>query len=99
MLIRVVTMTFEESKVDEFLQLFEGHKNKIRNFPGCDYLELWRDINQKNVIYTYSHWINKEALENYRCSPLFEEVWPKTKRLFKEKAQAFSVEKSLKVDS
>ena len=47
MLIRVVTMTFEEGKVDEFLQLFDGHKNKIRNFPGCEYLELWRDVHQK----------------------------------------------------
>ncbi len=98
MLIRVVTMTFEESKVDEFLQLFDGHKNKIRSFPGCEYLELWRDIHQKNVFYTYSHWINKESLESYRCSPLFEGVWSKTKRLFKEKAQAFSAEQSMKVD-
>jgi len=43
-----------------------------------------------NILLTYSLWDNKDSLQKYRNSSLFEEVWIKTKSLFKEKPVAFS---------
>ena len=47
MLIRIVRMTFKEENVGEFLENFEANKEKIRNFPGCNHLELWQDENNQ----------------------------------------------------
>lgn len=91
MLIRIVKMTFTEDKVEDFLNNFEQSKNKIRAFEGCEYLELLRDIKSDNIFYTLSHWKAEENLEKYRNSALFKEVWAKTKILFVEKPQAFSL--------
>jgi len=93
MLIRVVRMTLKEEKVVEFLANFDANKEKIRNFPGCQYLELWQDENQPNIFLTYSHWANEEALNQYRDSELFKSVWSVTKPLFAQKPFAFSSKK------
>jgi len=84
-------MTFEPEKVPAFLALFEQAKPKISRFEGCHHLALWQDAQAPNVYCTYSHWQNLAALENYRHSPLFKEVWAQTKALFAAKPQAFSV--------
>ena len=86
-------MSFEPSKIDEFLANFELNKNKIRNFEGCEFLELYRDQNNTNIFFTYSYWNSKEDLENYRHSDLFKSVWAKTKPLFNKKPEAWSVDK------
>lgn len=86
-------MTFQEDKVHAFMVNFEANKEKIRHFPGCQYLELWRDKNHKNIFMTYSHWDSEEALNQYRDSELFKSVWSYTKTLFSDKPKAFSVEK------
>ncbi|HAH36896.1 MAG TPA: antibiotic biosynthesis monooxygenase [Algoriphagus sp.] len=93
MLIRVVRMTFQEDKVEAFLENFESHKKSIRNFPGCRHLELWRDENKKNIFMTYSHWESESALNQYRDSELFKSVWAFTKSLFSDKPVAFSSKK------
>lgn len=93
MLIRVVRMTFRPEAVSAFLENFEANKNSIRNFPGCQYLELWEDHHSKNIFITYSHWESEEALNQYRDSELFKSVWSFTKALFSEKPQAFSSKK------
>lgn len=93
MLVRIVRMTFQEDKVHAFLENFEANKEKIRHFPGCQYLELWRDKKFKNIFMTYSHWDSEEALNQYRDSELFKSVWSYTKTLFSDKPKAFSVEK------
>lgn len=92
-MIRVVRMEFEEDKVEAFLENFHQHKEKIRNFPGCEYLELWQDENQKNIFMTYSHWKSEIALNQYRDSELFKSVWSYTKQLFSAKPIAFSAKK------
>lgn len=91
MLIRIVKMTFETTKVDTFLSNFKQSKSKIRAFEGCEYLELLRDTKAENTFYTLSHWKGEENLENYRKSTVFKEVWAKTKILFAEKPLAFSL--------
>ncbi len=91
MLIRIVRMTFDPDKVDEFREIFEESKEKIRARPGCQHLELWRDLHQANVFVTHSHWDSEDALNAYRESELFRATWKKTKALFSDRALAFSV--------
>ena len=93
MLIRIVRMTFLETKTADFLAIFEASKQKIRTFPGCLHLELLRDLDNPAVYVTYSHWETPEALQQYRRSELFKTTWAATKQLFAERATAFSVEK------
>ena len=83
-------MTFQEDKVEEFKNIFNRIKQKIRTFPGCNHLELQKDYHSENIYSTYSHWENDEALNNYRNSELFTEVWEQTKILFLEQPIAFS---------
>lgn len=93
MLIRIVRMTFKPEGIPAFLEIFEFHKNSIRNFPGCSHLELWKDFSSENIFLTCSHWDSEEALNKYRDSELFKSVWSYTKALFAEKPQAFSSKK------
>ena len=97
MLIRIVRMTFQEEQVESFLTMFDGVKDKIRAFEGCEYLELWRDLDKPNVLMTYSHWENREALEGYRHSELFKSTWAKTKAKFADRPVAFSVKSQVKI--
>jgi heme-degrading monooxygenase HmoA len=93
MFVRIVRMGFHEDKVAAFLDNFEQVKQDIRNFPGNRFLELYRDRNDPTVFFTYSYWETEEDLEKYRQSELFIEVWAYTKRLFRQKAEAWSVDK------
>lgn len=90
MIVRIVKMTFREEEIETFKQVFEDSKEKIRNFPGVQYLELLQDTEQPHVFCTYSHWNSADDLENYRHSELFKATWAKTKPLFQEKAVAWS---------
>ncbi|MCH2490703.1 MAG: antibiotic biosynthesis monooxygenase [Flavobacteriales bacterium] len=92
MFTRIVKMEFQEAKVSTFLDNFETVKSKIRNFPGCEFLELYRDKNNRAIFFTYSRWKEEQDLENYRNSDLFKGVWATTKPMFKSKAQAWSVD-------
>lgn len=91
MIVRIVKLTFQPDKLVEFENIFHSSKNKIRNQPGCQHLELLKDINQPNIYMTYSYWEAPHYLENYRNSDLFNEVWKQTKALFSDKPQAWSV--------
>ncbi len=92
MLIRIVKLTFKPENIASFERVFESSKDKILEFQGCKFLELYQDINHPNVFFTYSHWEEESYLEAYRNSSFFKEVWRQTKTLFSEKAQAWSVE-------
>lgn len=86
-------MSFEEGKVETFLENFHDNKENIRAVDGCEFLQLLRDKDNTNQFFTYSFWNKQEDLENYRQSDLFKSVWAKTKVLFNDKPQAWSVEK------
>ena len=92
MFTRIVKMEFEQQEITDFLTSFELVKEKIRNFPGCEFLELYRDMNDPTIFFTYSKWKEEKDLENYRSSPLFKQVWSQTKPRFRNKAQAWSVD-------
>lgn len=92
MIKRIVKLTFDAEKIPTFLNHFEQVKDKIRAFEGCHHLELWQAKQPENVFFTYSFWESEEYLNNYRHSELFKDTWAKTKILFADKPQAWSVE-------
>lgn len=84
-------MTFEPLKVQSFIEVFNASKNHIKSFEGCMHLELLKDINSTNIYFTYSYWRSEEDLLKYRSSQLFKDTWEKTRALFSEKAEAWSL--------
>ncbi|GAA4281739.1 putative quinol monooxygenase [Gaetbulibacter aestuarii] len=93
MLVRIVKMGFYKQNIEVFLKHFEGYKSRIRGFEGCRLLELYRDKNDPSVFFTYSYWDDEKALQNYRSSEVFKDVWSKTKPLFSIRPEAWSVNK------
>ncbi|MCH2084939.1 MAG: antibiotic biosynthesis monooxygenase [Saprospiraceae bacterium] len=98
MIKRIVKLTFQKDKVEDFIQIFETSKHKIRQFPGCQHLELWHARQPSNVFFTYSYWDSEEDLNKYRYSDLFKATWAKTKILFSDKPAAWSVDVKSKID-
>ena len=93
MFVRIVKMSFAEENIIPFLDNFETVKQKIRNFEGCQFLELYRDKHNTNIFFTYSYWNTEDDLNNYRDSDLFKSVWAKTKPMFNAKPEAWSLDK------
>ncbi|WP_291868172.1 antibiotic biosynthesis monooxygenase family protein [Maribacter sp.] len=93
MLVRIVKLTFKEEYIPTFEALFKETKSNIRNFNGCEFLELYQDKNNPTIFFTYSYWLDESYLNTYRNSDFFKNVWQKTKVLFQDKPQAWSVHK------
>jgi heme-degrading monooxygenase HmoA len=91
-------MSFEEKHVDSFLELFNERKSLIRHFEGCNHLELWQDAHQPHIFFTYSIWQSEQHLNHYRFSELFKDTWTKTKALFADKPQAWSVNQKMVIE-
>lgn len=92
-MIRIVRLSFHPQYVEEFRIFFDERKMLIRNFPGCNCLELWQDQKEAGVFYTYSNWDKAADLESYRSSKLFENTWAQVKQWFSDAPQAFSAGK------
>ena len=92
MIKRIVKLTFTEDSVPVFEQLFAETNHKIRAFPGCLHLELWQSKADVRIFFTYSIWNSEDDLENYRQSLTFKEIWKRTKQMFAEKAEAWTLE-------
>ncbi len=95
MLVRIVKMTFNTEEIASFQKMFDAKKNLIRNFEGCNFLELYQDRNTPEIFFTYSYWDNEQSLENYRHSELFKATWKETKQKFSKRAEAWSVDKKV----
>ena len=93
MIIRIVKLSFQAESISNFKTIFEENKQKIISQKGCNRLEMLNDINDVNVIFTYSWWDYQDDLNNYRNSELFKDVWSKTKILFSKKPEAWSTKK------
>lgn len=90
MITRIVKLQFHESKIDDFLILFNETKLKVSNFEGCLGMRLLNDLQNPKVFYTYSNWTSEEALLNYRGSDVFKTLWKSIKPLFEIPAEASS---------
>jgi (4S)-4-hydroxy-5-phosphonooxypentane-2,3-dione isomerase len=84
-------MTFRPDATDDFIGIFNGLKSRIASFEGCNRVHLYRDAIQQNVFFTISEWDSEEALENYRHSELFEQVWGRAKTYFDAKPEAWTL--------
>ncbi|HRU60663.1 MAG TPA: antibiotic biosynthesis monooxygenase [Bacteroidia bacterium] len=94
MINRLVKLSFHAEDAGKFTELFREVSEKIRAFPGCLHLELWEDLREKGVFFTFSQWDSEASLDHYRFSPLFKSVWAHVKPLFKAPAEAWSVRKN-----
>ena len=90
MLVRIVKLSINPENTDSFLANFEANKINIRAFEGCNFLELYRDQNNTDLFFTYSHWKSEKDLDNYRNSELFNGIWAKTKKMFNGKPEVWS---------
>lgn len=93
MIVRIVRMQFKPEEVENFLSVFRENMKAIRNFKGCNHLELLHDLNDRSILTTLSHWEDENDLEAYRNSELFSKVWSKVKPMFRERTNAFSMER------
>lgn len=93
MIVRIVKLTFKKENIASFEQIFEATKDRIRKFEGCKKLELYQSTEEPGIFFTYSYWDSEEDLQAYRESDFFKRVWGNTKKLFKEKPQAWSLNK------
>lgn len=91
MITRIVKLTFKEDKVDDFLKIYESSNELIKAMHGCLYLSLHNEKENKNIFFTISQWQDEVHLNNYRHSELFKITWQNTKALFKDKAEAWTI--------
>ena len=91
MIQRIVKMTFRQDAILQFHSLFDEVRERIRTQPGCHSVELLQDVRHPEVMFTYSLWDDEDALNAYRQTELFVRTWKRTKSLFHEKAEAWSV--------
>lgn len=92
MIKRIVKMSFQPDKVEDFKAIFKANWKFIAGFEGCSHVELLQDKLHPNIFFTYSIWKDEASLNAYRDSELFAKVWGSTKVLFNDKPQAWSVD-------
>ena len=93
MIIRIVKMTFREDSSETFKNFTSTIKDTIKSFDGCSHLDIYRDINNPNIFFSYSYWDSEIHLNEYRNSDFFKKTWAKTKQWFDDKPEAWSVNK------
>lgn len=91
MIHRFVKMTFRTEEVENFKNIFTAKQAHIAGFEGCESVNLLQDKNDGRIFFTLSVWQSEAALENYRNSELFRDIWAQTKVLFDGKPEAWSV--------
>ena len=92
MITRIVRMHFRPEERGAFLDIFNASKDLIRQFDGCQQLNLYTEAGRPEVFFTFSIWESAAHLDAYRNSELFRETWAQTKALFAGKPQAWSME-------
>ena len=91
MIKRIVKMEFKSEKVEAFKSIFEENQSKIASQEGCYGVQLFQDIHESNIFFTYSKWESQAYFALYRETELFKGVWTQTKALFCNKPMAWSV--------
>jgi len=89
MIKRIVKLHIRPEEVNSFRDLFIQSKSTILSFD-CHHVECLQSVDDPSIFFTYSHWKSVEALNEYRHSEEFAEIWKSTKVLFGERAMAWS---------
>ncbi len=89
---RIVKLTLQDEKCQEFEDKFSEIKTLIAEQPGCTDVKLLKAKGEQNVYFTLSEWESEELLDAYRKTPLFDEVWGVVKQWFDAKPEAWSTE-------
>jgi len=89
---RIVKLQLTTGSFGEFKAIFNFGKNVVARSKGCFGVELVQDINDPDLVFTLSEWLDEEALNAYRESKEFKNYWPKIKDLLKEKAEVWSLQ-------
>lgn len=76
MILRVVGLPVRSESETQLLNAFHAAYPRIRALPGCHYLALLRSREPDPGYLTVSLWTSAQALDAYRKSPLFAEIWP-----------------------
>ena len=82
MITRIVKLTIDPSKKEEFISIFKNNNHHIKACEGCIGVELLQDEKYNNIFFTYSHWEKEENLNSYRKSEIFGVIWKATKATF-----------------
>lgn len=91
MITRFVKLTFKDDKIEDFINIWNESRDKIAGFDGCNFVEMHQARVPNNVCFTHSIWESEDALNVYRRSELFQKTWAKTKVLFDDKPEAWSL--------
>ncbi|MBA2406853.1 MAG: antibiotic biosynthesis monooxygenase [Chitinophagales bacterium] len=91
MVTRIVKLTLKPENINDFLLIFKDVKETIASFDGCHHVELLQDIQEPHIFFTYSIWEDEHYLNHYRFSEFFKITWQRSKKLFSQKAEAWSV--------
>lgn len=91
MITRFVKLTFKDENIHEFLNIWNESRAKIAAFEGCQFVEMHQARVPNNVCFTHSVWESEDALNKYRHSELFGATWKRTKLLFDDKPEAWSL--------
>lgn len=95
MLIRLVKLSIKTENEVKFQTMFAAKEAKIAGFDGCQSVVLLKDISKnanESVFFTKSVWQSEQHLNNYRQSDFFKATWTETKKLFLNRAEAWSVQ-------
>ncbi|MBK7958984.1 MAG: antibiotic biosynthesis monooxygenase [Bacteroidetes bacterium] len=91
-MLRIVKMSFDQERTAGFIDHFKKIKPTIESMPGCLGVKLLRDKGNPNIFFTYSEWVDENALNAYRSTPFFSETWTTVKQWFNDKPEAWSVD-------
>lgn len=89
---RLVKMTFRSDAINTFLELFEKKKQLIRDFPGCNHLELWQDLHDPSICFTCSRWETQMRWSNTGILPFLKIPGKPQNSYLLKKPRAWSVE-------
>lgn len=92
MITRIVKLHFQPDQAYLFPPVYARVRDLILNSPGCQSLDLHQDVDQPAIYFTISTWDHGNALEQYRQSALFKQVWPEVKSWFAHPAEAWTLQ-------
>ena len=76
MIVIVAKNIVKPEKVDEFLELTKPLITESNNEKGCIEYELYRDMENSNVLTFVEKWVDKAAIDAHNSSPHFESIVP-----------------------